>query len=345
MKTRQLRVEIPPLTPPSPVAKFEVETTGNRVAFSDKEKPRVPFLIQAITEDLFLCMERRSSPLSSLCKKCSLLPPKRPNKEQALSFTTTCCQFIENQLKTTPSTGPLSQFTDLSPIDILSNPDLFEHFLCSTLLDRPFDPRSFRIEQFCDVFGIHFPKKKTREEYLLFETSCMHALDTIQQHLPKTPLFSVFTSLSPYQIQRTVSLLRQLLTAVYEYTLLRIFRPDCTCTYIEEQTLTVSQLRETPPCAIRTTLTCSNQDLFCLPQEVCDLPGIEHLDISNNPITTIPPYIVNMKSLSHLDIGGTLIRDLPVALAGLPSLQTISAIGTPLKEIPDELTGITIIQA
>ena len=68
----------------------------------------------------------------------------------------------------------------------------------------------------------------------------------------------------------------------------------------------------------------SRNEITVLPDALCMLPSIQHLDVSNNALQELPRAIANMQALKLLSCDSNKILQLPDTLPRLGSLVVLT---------------------
>ena len=90
--------------------------------------------------------------------------------------------------------------------------------------------------------------------------------------------------------------------------------------------------------------TLFRNQLVSLPEEICKLTNLQHLDLSNNKISTFPEAITNLTNLQYLDLRGNDLNDLPETIVNLTNLQSLDLRGNSLVQIPKSIASLTNLQ-
>jgi internalin A len=92
-------------------------------------------------------------------------------------------------------------------------------------------------------------------------------------------------------------------------------------------------------------LNAPGAQLEMLPEDVCKLPHLRHLDLSHNKLTTLPDSLLHLRHLHHLDISGNKLTQLPEVIFKLSQLQHLNVSANKLTLIPEVAIQLQQLQS
>jgi internalin A len=87
------------------------------------------------------------------------------------------------------------------------------------------------------------------------------------------------------------------------------------------------------------SLNLSYRGLTELPEQLCELTGLQSLDLMGNRLTALPDSLGRLTDLRRLFLNGNQLASLPESLKDLTQLQELYLHGNPLLELPTEILG------